>query len=414
MTRMRNRRGKQRGAVAIIVGLAIVVLVAFAGLALDLGQMFISKTELQNAADACALAAARELNTAPTTLSVLTRSENAGISVGVRNKTAFQKTAVEFATDRDVTFSNAFAGDYVTKGAAPPDTRYVRCSTRRSGIVPWFMQVIGIGEQTVPATAVASLQGSSKNTCMLPLGMCKHPPTVTCSDPGVTANANGLCKGQWYDGRFSSGGGATGNFNWLDFSPPSGGASELKDVLIRCKDPVDLGSEVHAETGIDQGVATAWNSLFGLYKNGSGQPSPETAAPDFTGYAYTTTNWSSGRDAYSDFLSKRTVFAPYDGSDGLGVKKSYQASTPETHRTRGSDRRLVNMPIVDCTGWGPKHKTTVAGVACALILTPNDGPNENIVLEFRAQSGDADNPCATFGQPAGPSGTGPRVPNLVQ
>ena len=120
MTNLSSRRGTQRGAVAIIVGLAMVVLVAFAGLALDLGQMFISKTELQNAADACALAAARELNTAPTTLSVLTRAENAGITVGVRNKTAFQKTAVEFATDRDVTFSNAFASGYVTKGGRHP------------------------------------------------------------------------------------------------------------------------------------------------------------------------------------------------------------------------------------------------------------------------------------------------------
>ena len=72
------------------------------------------------------------------------------------------------------------------------------------------------------------------------------------------------------------------------------------------------------------------------------------------------------------------------------------------------------MPIVDCTGWGPGHSTAVTGLACALMLTPNDGPNENIVLEFRAQAGDADMPCGTFGQQTGPSGTGPRVPNLVQ
>jgi len=51
---------KQRGAVAIITGLAMVVLVGFAGLALDGGRLYLTKTELQNAADACALAAAYE------------------------------------------------------------------------------------------------------------------------------------------------------------------------------------------------------------------------------------------------------------------------------------------------------------------------------------------------------------------
>jgi Flp pilus assembly protein TadG len=48
--------GEQRGAVAIIVGLVLAVLMGFAGLALDVGHLYVEKTELQNAADACALA----------------------------------------------------------------------------------------------------------------------------------------------------------------------------------------------------------------------------------------------------------------------------------------------------------------------------------------------------------------------
>ena len=132
-----------------------------AGLVFDLGQMFVSKTELQNAADACALAAARELNTTPTTLAVLTRAENAGITTGKRNKVGFQDADVTFATDRDVTFSASFVGGYVTKAGAPLDTRYARCSNQRTGIAMWFMQVLGMGDQQVASTAVASLQGSS-------------------------------------------------------------------------------------------------------------------------------------------------------------------------------------------------------------------------------------------------------------
>lgn len=52
----------QRGAVAIIVGICIVVLVGMIGLVVDMGHLFVFKTELQNAADSCALAAAKELD----------------------------------------------------------------------------------------------------------------------------------------------------------------------------------------------------------------------------------------------------------------------------------------------------------------------------------------------------------------
>ena len=51
----------QRGAVAVIVALTLVVLLAFGALAVDLGYLMMVKNELQNAADAGALAGAREL-----------------------------------------------------------------------------------------------------------------------------------------------------------------------------------------------------------------------------------------------------------------------------------------------------------------------------------------------------------------
>ena len=58
LRRNRNHPGgrQERGVVAIIVALSLVVLVGFAGLALDLGKLYVAKSELQNSADACALA----------------------------------------------------------------------------------------------------------------------------------------------------------------------------------------------------------------------------------------------------------------------------------------------------------------------------------------------------------------------
>ncbi len=79
---------RQRGAVAIIVGLMIVVLVGFIGLALDLGKLYVSKSELQNRADSCALAAARDLTGA----TPLTVSEAAGLTAAARNLVLFRAT----------------------------------------------------------------------------------------------------------------------------------------------------------------------------------------------------------------------------------------------------------------------------------------------------------------------------------
>ena len=54
-------RRPQRGVVVIVFGLMLVVLIGFAGLVIDLGRLFVIKTELQNAMDAWALSAASQL-----------------------------------------------------------------------------------------------------------------------------------------------------------------------------------------------------------------------------------------------------------------------------------------------------------------------------------------------------------------
>src|SRR5579859_3842938 len=94
-----GRRG-QRGVVAIIVALTLAVLIAFAGLALDLGKLYTAKSELSNSADACALAAARDLTKAVS----LATPEAAGISVGEKNQVLLQSENVVLTTNSNVTF----------------------------------------------------------------------------------------------------------------------------------------------------------------------------------------------------------------------------------------------------------------------------------------------------------------------
>lgn len=88
-------KSKQRGAVAIVFGLALSAVFGFMGLSLDLAQTYDRKTELQNAADAAALAGAKELvGTAAGIDLAVTKAQN----IAAQHKFKFQ-TQVALAND---------------------------------------------------------------------------------------------------------------------------------------------------------------------------------------------------------------------------------------------------------------------------------------------------------------------------
>ena len=418
-------RLKQKGSVAIMVGLSLAVLIGFAGLALDLGHLYVTKTELQDAADACALAGARELTCDPTSgacgATYLQNAENAGIAVAARNKAGFQGSSVSIAAS-DVRFSTTLAPNtnYLSRAdGADPASKYVMCIAGRAGITTWFMQVLGMGNQTVAAYAVATLSPAQTN-CAMPIGMCTTP-SATPGDPFA-----GLTVGQWVTSKLSES--ATGSFDWIDFTPNGGGANELANIIKgtgACSvppPPVQIG-----EQGNITSLGMAWNTRFGLYKGGD---NINTATPDYTGYAYTPTSWPEKFDSYSgssssgapNFLSSRGTHQPFQGgSSGLDISASYSNSASSELATHGADRRLVIVPVVDCAAWAASNPQTQATLAyaCVLLLHPltnDNGPaaGDEVWLEYRGPSTDPTSPCATSGAVGGPGSIGPMVPSLVQ
>ena len=417
--------GNERGSVSVIVGLSLAVLVAFAGIVLDLGHLYVTKTELQDAADACALSAARELTcdpaAGPCAASYLENAENAGIMVGAQNKTGLQGAAVSIAPG-DVRFSKTFtpnSGYLPRASGADPSSKYVMCITRRNDIATWFMQVLGFGAQSVNAYAVATLSPAQTN-CAMPIGLCILPP-ASSSDPFA-----GLQVGQWLTSKLSES--ATGSFDWVDFSPNGGGASELANIIKgsgMCSlppPPTPVG-----EQGNMAALGMAWNTRFGLYKGGD---NITTAPPDYTGYAYTPTSWPEKFNAYSgtsstgapSFLASRASHNPYQGAaSGLDLSNSYTNSTASQLASYGADRRLVTVPVVDCGAWAASNPQTqpVLGYACVLMLHPlgnDNGPSatDDVWVEYRGRSNDPNSACATSGVAGGPGSVGPLVPNLVQ
>lgn len=416
----------QRGAISIVVALSLAVLLGFVGLVLDLGHLFVTKTELQDAADACALAAAKELTCDPAagacTASYLQNAEAAGIAVAGRNLVGFQQGSIVIAPD-DVRFSTTFTpnSNYLARSAgANTASKYVMCISRRTGIAPWFMQMVGAGSQNVSAQAVATLAPSQTN-CAMPIGLCALP-SATPSNPFA-----GLTIGQWITSKLNQS--ATGSFDWVDFTPPGGGANELANIIKGtgvCSVP-GTGQQV-GEQGNITSLGKAWNTRFGLYKGGE---SVTTAPPDYTGYAYTPTSWPEKFNAYAgtsasghpNYTATSAARTPYQGNtqSGININNSYSNSTQAQLSTFGTDRRLTVVPVVDCASWIAHTPQTVAvlGYACVLLLHPMDkdnGPSgtDEVFLEYRGRSDDPTSPCATLGSVGGPGTVGPMVPALVQ
>lgn len=76
-----GRDSRQRGAVLLLVTFSLVVFLALAALVIDIGRMYIVKSQLQNAADAGALRAALALDTG----SGLTASRDKGAEAALKN-----------------------------------------------------------------------------------------------------------------------------------------------------------------------------------------------------------------------------------------------------------------------------------------------------------------------------------------
>lgn len=413
------RHQRERGVVAIIVALSLAVLVGFAGIVLDLGHLFVNKTELQNAADACALAAANQLVCDPTDeecpIAFLQDAEAAGTFVAARNTNDFQDKAVTINAG-DVRFHTDVGPNsaFLPVGSADTNSKFAMCTARSAPIAPWFMKVLAnFAPLVVQAQAVATLAPGQTACNSSPIGVCAKSDTKPF----------GFTDGEWIISKFNNSQGGDessleGNFRWVDFSANAGGTSEIRDQLLGngtvCN--IKVGDEVKEE-GVKQGSKAAWNTRFGIYPNGANAPTPASVAPDKTGYAYPSKSpgpaIAIGQSAYADYRSNQAANTPFikQQYDGAGnVVANNQASTQD-HLKYGGERRLLSVPVIEC-GKAP-DPVKILGMACILMLNPmSNGANGDLYLEWRGMSNAPNSPCRTAGATGGTDGA--LVPTLVQ
>ena len=398
----------QRGAVAVSFILLVILLLGFVGLATDVSRLYVSKSELQNAADACALAAVAALTGANT--GQLSVAEAYGITAGTRNKVGMQRLAVSIPADSAVLFSDNIDGNYQPRSLIAAGSvlnmRFARCRLTESSIPLVLLNVLrGMGQTvnaaSVSASATATLSPSISN-CALPLAICKKTS-------GAAPNF-GFTVGEWFSGRLKPGSGVNGKYGWVEFQ----GYERTKDLadLLSKTGQCNLNDtpQLSPHSGVISSLVDVWNWRFGVKKN-SGPPAG-ALPPDLTGYAYTATNWPTQSNAYADFISRRAANTPWNGQPALSG--GWSASTAAVHAA-GGDRRMVVMPIVDCASWnsGGSSSQAIMGWGCALMLNPVSNPNDSMGLEYRGSAAAISSGCVSSGAPGGPGAGGPKVPTLV-
>ena len=267
----RNRTEGQRGSVLVLSTVAMLAVLLAVGLGVDISHFYLAKTELQNAADAAALAAASSINS--NTSGII---EGAYRATQVVNKYEFNKDTVQFTSDDAVLWSANLDGPYLkTSAAAASDEvaktiRFVKVTTEQSPVSISFASVVLGSNKNMSATATAGLSVPLNTFCgFIPLSVL------------IDVDTSLLVPGTTYTIRAPAGSGVSpGDYQILSVMGPGG-----VDVGIgigagvdACAKPGDTYT-VDCKPGLTAGkVRTGLNSRFDDY--GGSQLDPTSEPPD--------------------------------------------------------------------------------------------------------------------------------------
>jgi Flp pilus assembly protein TadG len=271
---MKNRSNKQagsrkreRGSILATSAIGMLSILLAVGLGIDISRFYLTKAELQNAADAAALAGVTGLDT-----SVNGIHKAVDRAVAAMNKYDFRNTDVSFPR-ANVVFAKNLNDTYMSEGSAAvttiaEDIRFVKVTTDPSAVpVSFAISVLGTS-QNLTATATAGFSVPLNKFCnFLPVSVIDYGTPIT--------------PGQTYTFRASSGTSVSpGNYQILAVAGEGG-----KDVRIglgagvdKCASP---GEEYAVDTkpGVTAGaVRQGLNTRFDEYV--TSQVNPDDMPPD--------------------------------------------------------------------------------------------------------------------------------------
>jgi Flp pilus assembly protein TadG len=411
----RSTREKERGSVLTYTVLSVLFLFFAVGLGVDLSHLYLVKAELQNTADAAALAGASAL-TLPDDTRITTAVDRA-VTVMNQNKYNFNKKefvdVMSVAAQRDLVrfavnlseFDNNGAGrSEADATAAPANIRFVRVITPNVPVNIFFsIPILGATrEMTARAVSGLSIPGNV-SVCIAPLsaiydpnadmpeerwGTCPAedgrgphdpqpvPPSGPDPDENGTCNPKReFCKRCEYTIRAQGAGGpSAGNYQILACAGK--GKAVVRQALARynnCQCGLkSVGDDIEIPTEPGEGagaVAQGLNVRFDMFGAGglnySADIPPDTNVEDGA---------SSGHGTNEEWVG--ITWGQY--------KAGSPFRAPSPSHPGVANRRVLIIPTIDIIEFGAGGRTTVriGGLGGFFMKSRVNGSNENIKVEY--------------------------------
>ena len=258
-----EKKRRERGSVLATSAIGMLAVLLAVGLGVDISRLYLTKTELQNSADAAALAGASGLN-----------GHTDGINDAVYRATntfnnyEFNKTGVQI-DPADVLFAVNLNGPYMSQGdaaLAPVNIRFVQVTTPSEPVGMSFAAIVLGKTKSLNATATA---GASVTINVI----CPWLPAFVLDDP-----ARPISEGNTYTFRLSPGDDISpGNYQLL--APvASGGQGDREGMATGVNWCISVGTKVKTKPGVTAGaIRQGINTRFDVYAAGM---DPEAYPPD--------------------------------------------------------------------------------------------------------------------------------------
>ena len=310
---------RERGATAVLVALLLTVMVGFTGLAVDGSATMAKRQELQNGADAAALAAAQECG------------ENgcAGIDAvagpyGVANVRA-ETASVDTELDADESAREVTATVTGTK-------------------THWFLPVLGIDSTELTTTATAAWGAPQKGPSMLPLAVSQ------CNFENAAGPVLGVQISVYMPKNGSQANG--GVCNWGSDYPP--GSFGWLDHAVECQVEIVVGAYVDTKTGTSTVSGCDFASLLGetvlipIFDDDIGTgASGKVRVTRFAALELKGIKPSNGGSTFGQACGpKPSPTADYHNTCLTGIFKEYVAS-PDDYLVSDDDTEVTVVTLID-------------------------------------------------------------------
>lgn len=315
-TRMAPPRSSERGSTMIMTAILMLGLLLCVGLCIDISRLYMTHTELKNAADAAALAAARELNSGSSGIDDAVTRANAIVNDYGFNRTAITITNVEFAVNLNGSYVSA-----ATARTAPQNIRFVRVTTQSVSTTMLFSSAALGGSKTQTGQSVAGMSVGINTICDF------FPVAVALTDINPAPNTTMTLT--FTQGSNNSATLVDKNYIVLEVPDINGNGSPETAVLsagltsicqsLNVNVPFHMTPSANQNNGPKQ-ISDGINTRFNIYANGYGNAlQPSTFPPDS----------NVQQNITFDQYNNRTAVTP-----------------PNPNAPGQDDRRILVVPIV--------------------------------------------------------------------